>query len=124
MRRKIKNNGYLLAEMTIALAVLGTIMVCMALGLKTFGNFNRYQFARQRCISAAQAQLDSIAATGNPISQEDNERLWPKTTIEIEQSDGSGQWEGLKLIKVKAITKSLRKDVIIEMARYFAKKGG
>lgn len=114
--------GYLLTETMIALAVLGTIMICMAMGLKTFGNFNHYQFARQRCISAAQAQLDSIAATGKSISEEENERLWPKVEIKIEQSDGSGQWVGLKLIKVNASTKSFRKEINIDMARYFASK--
>lgn len=108
-----------MAETMIALALLGTIMLCMAIGLKTFGNFNQYLFAKQRCISAAQAQLDSISATGMSVSDDVNKRLWPKVKIKIEESQGSGQWQGLKLIKVKAIEQSGQKQAHIEMARYF-----
>ncbi len=115
-----KNNGSLMAETMIALALLGTIMICMALGLKTFGNFNQYLFAKQRCIAAAQAQLDSVSATGAPISDDVNKRLWPKVKIQIEESPGSGQWQGLKLVTVKAIEQSGTKKAHIEMARYFA----
>ncbi|MCE5340085.1 MAG: hypothetical protein LLF92_03025 [Planctomycetaceae bacterium] len=122
MKKKFKNNGSLMAETMIAMALLGTIMVCMAIGLKTFGNFNKYLFAKQRCISAAQAQLDSISATGTPISDEINKRLWPKVKINIEESQGSGQWQGLKLVKVKAVEQSGQKQAHIEMARYFAEK--
>jgi hypothetical protein len=111
--------GSLIAETMIALALLGTIMVIMALGLKTFGNFNKYLFAKQRCISAAQAQLDSISATGVPVSDDVNKRLWPQVKIQIEESDGSGQWQGLKLVKVKAVEQSGTKQAHIEMARYF-----
>jgi len=119
MKMKNKNNGSLIAETMIALALLGTIMVIMALGLKTFGNFNQYLFAKQRCISAAQAQLDSISATGMPVSEDVNKRLWPKVEIQIEESPGSGQWQGLKLVKVKAAEQSGRRHVHIETARYF-----
>jgi type II secretory pathway pseudopilin PulG len=118
---KYRYKGFLLAELVISMSVLTVILACMALGMRTFVNFNRYQLARQECISAAQAQLDSIAATGKPISDEDSKRLWPRITIKIEQADGAGQWEGLKLIKVKAIVKNMRKkDIMVETARYFA----
>jgi hypothetical protein len=122
MKRKINNNGSLLAETMIALALLVTIMTCMAIGLKVFGNFNRYLYAKQRCIAAAQAQLDSISATGMPISDETNKRLWPKVKIKIEESPGSGQWQGLKLIKVKAIEQSGTKQAHIEIGRYFSRE--
>ncbi len=119
MNKNVKYNGFLLTEMIVSLAVLITILACMALGLKTFRELNRYQLARQRCIAAAGAQLDSIAATGRQISEEDSKRLWPTTAIEINKSDGTGRWEGLKLVRVKATAKEMRKDVTIELARYF-----
>ena len=80
---KYRYNGFLLAELVISMTVLMVILACMALGMRTFVSFNRYQLARQECISAAQAQLDSIAATGKPISDEDSKRLWPRITIKI-----------------------------------------
>jgi len=123
MNRNIKYNGFLLTEMIVSLAVLIIILACMALGLKTFRELNRYQLARQRCIAAAQGQLDCIAATGKPIGEEDVKRLWPKMIIKIEQSDGAGQWEGLKLVRVKATAKEMHKDVTVELARYFTLSG-
>jgi len=120
-KQKIRK-GSLVAETMIAMALLVTIMTCMALGLKTFGNFNRYLYAKQRCISAAQAQLDSISATGSPIADDINARLWPKVKIQIEESPGCGQWQGLKLVTVKAVEQSGTRQAHIEMARYFAGK--
>ena len=117
---KDRYKGYLLAELTITLSVIIVILACLALGMRTFVNFNRYQLTRQECISAAQAQLDSVAAAGKPISDEDSKRLWPKITIKIEQTEGTGQWEGLKLIKIKTTAKNMRKDITVETARYIA----
>ena len=121
MNRK-KYSGYLLTEMIVGLTVLITILACIAMVMKTFKDLNQYQLTRQRCISAAQGQLDSIAVTGKPISDEEIKRLWPKMKIEIEQTDGTGQWEGLELVKVKATSKDMRKEISVELARYFSPK--
>ena len=120
MNRGIRHNGFLLTESMVALAVLLVILSCMALTLKVFRKINQYQLARQQCISAAQAQLDCIAVTGSPIDNEIIKRLWPKVSIKIEQSDGKYQWQGLKLVKVKATAKADNKDVSVELARYLA----
>ncbi|MFA5293803.1 MAG: type II secretion system protein [Phycisphaerae bacterium] len=122
MSRK-RHNGILLTEMIVTLAVLGIILACMALAMKTFKDFNQYQLVRQKCIAAAQAQLDSIAVTGKPIGEENIKRLWPKMKTEIRRTDGSGQWEGLKLIRVKATAKDMRKDISVELARYLSPQG-
>jgi prepilin-type N-terminal cleavage/methylation domain-containing protein len=123
MRKKIKHNGFLLTELMVAMAVLVVILSCMALSLKAFKKINNYQLTRQQCISAAQGQLDCIAVTGWPISDEDLKRLWPKMSVEIEQSDGIDRWQGLKLIKVRAIAKADNKDISVELARYIVPKG-
>ena len=123
MSKRNKHNGFLLTELIVALAVLVIILSCLAMALKIFRNINQYQLTRQRCISAAQAQLDCIAVTGKEISDEDFKRLWPKMSVEIKQSDGIDQWQGLKLIKVKAAAQVDNKMVSVEMARYFAPKG-
>jgi hypothetical protein len=123
MSKNIKHSGFLLTELITALAVLVVILSCMALALKVFRKVNQYQLARQRCVSAAQAQLDCIAVTGEPISEKDFKRLWPKMNVEIEQSDGIERWQGLKLIKVKATTKADNKRVSVELAGYFVSQG-
>jgi type II secretory pathway pseudopilin PulG len=120
MSKKIKCRGILMTELMVSMAVLITILACMAMSLKAFRSLNENQLTKQQCISAAQAQLDSIAATGEPISEKDIQRLWPRMRVEIKKSDGSGQWQGLKLFKVRATAKAENRDVSVELARYFA----
>jgi type II secretory pathway pseudopilin PulG len=120
MSKEIKYSGFLLTELIVAMTVLIVILSCMALTLKVFRKINNYQLTRQQCVSAAQAQLDSIAVTGSPIDNEIIKRLWPKVSIKIEQSDGTGQWQGLKLIKVRTTAKADNKAVSVELARYLA----
>ena len=118
--RNKKYRGFLLTEFVCSLVVLGIILSCLALSLNGFRKFNHYQLVRQRCISAAQAELDSIAVTGREISEEDFQRLWPRLSVSIEKTDGTGQWEGLKLVSVKAKGKSFNNDVEVELTRYIS----
>jgi type II secretory pathway pseudopilin PulG len=114
-----KYSGFLVIELTIAFTVLGLILVGLAVSLYGFGKFNRYQLVRQQCTSAAQAQLDSIAATGKPIPDDDFERLWPKLNISVEETAGAGQWQGMRFVEVTASGIGLReKEVQIRLSRY------
>jgi type II secretory pathway pseudopilin PulG len=128
MRSKIvtgKNkqyDGFLLAEMIVALTVTGILLVGFALSLHAFATFNRYQLVRQRCIAAAQAELDSIAATGKQISAEDFERLWPKLNVSVKKSAGTGQWKSMKLVEVTTKGKSFRNEVKVQLSRYILTK--
>jgi type II secretory pathway pseudopilin PulG len=115
---KTQNCGFMLTEIMVAATLLGILLVGLALSLHGFAKFNRYQLVRQRCIAAAQAELDSITATGTPIGDEDFKRLWPKLTVSIKSSPGTGQWQGLKLIEVTANGKSFRKEVKVQLSRY------
>lgn len=113
-----KYGGFLFTDLVVGLAVLGILLTGLALSLHGFAKFNHYQLLRQRCIAAAQAELDSIAITGRPIRDEALERLWPKVSVSIQQSEGAGQWEGMKLVKVTASGKSFRKQVKVQLSRY------
>jgi type II secretory pathway pseudopilin PulG len=121
-RHQPKHDGFLMAELTIALTVLGILLVCFALSLQAFAQFNSYQLVRQRCIAAAQAELDSIAATGNSIPAEDFQRLWPRLNVSIKKSLGTGQWEGMELVKVTTKGKSFRNEINIQLSRYVLAK--
>jgi len=116
--KKTRYKAFLLIELTVSLAVLGILLTCLVVSLYGFKTFNHYQLTRQRCTSAAQAQIDSITVTGRQISKEDLDHLWPGVTISIEQSDGTEQWKGLKLIKARATAGSFTKTVTIELSRY------
>ena len=113
-----KYGGYLLPELAISLSLLGILLTLLALSLNGFRRFNHYQLVRQRCISAAQAELDSFAVTGRQISKEDFKRLWPKLSVSIEESVGTGQWKGLKLVRVKTKAESFNKQAEVELCRY------
>jgi len=113
-----KYSGFLLMELTVSLTVLGILLACLALSLNGFRRFNHYQLVRQHCISAAQAQLDSIAVTGKSIHEKDFKRLWPELSVLVQESTASGQWKGMKLVKVRTKGKSFNKEVEIELCRY------
>ena len=116
--RQKRKNGFLLAELTISISILGLLIACIAMSLNGFRRFTDYQMTRQRCIAAAQSQLDSIAATGKPIDENDFKQLWPQMAVTIEHGKDSGQWDGLAEIKVRTESKSFSKTVTIELCRY------
>jgi hypothetical protein len=111
-------DGFLITEMTVALSVTGILLIGFALSLHAFATFNSYQLVRQRCIAAAQAELDSITATGKSISAEEFERLWPMLSVSIKKSAGTGQWEGMELVEVTTSGKSFRNEVKVRLSRY------
>jgi prepilin-type N-terminal cleavage/methylation domain-containing protein len=114
-----KNKGFSLTEIIVASAIIGMLMIGLAISMYGFAKFNRYQLVRQQCTSAAQAQLDSISATGKPIPDEDFERLWPKLSVSIEESAGMGQWNGMRFVEVTASGVGLReKEVKVRLSRY------
>lgn len=104
--------------MIVAATILGLIAATLAMALYTFSRLNHYQLTTQHCIAAAQAQLDSITATGKSIPNEDFQRLWPKLTISVENTPGTGQWEGMNLAKVTASGRSFSTRVNIQLSRY------
>jgi type II secretory pathway pseudopilin PulG len=114
--------GFLLVELIVALTVLAMLLAGVAFSLNGMAKFNRYQLIRQQCIAAAQAQLDSLTATGRSISEEDFSRLWPGLKVSIKETEGTGQWRGLKLVEVTASGKSFRKQVQIRLARYISRQ--
>jgi type II secretory pathway pseudopilin PulG len=118
--KKRKYRGFFFTELIISLTILGIILAGLAMSLDGIRRLNDYQLARQRCVSAAQAQLDSIAITGNAIEKHDFERLWPKMSVSIEKSQGTGQWEGMQLVRVTTSAESFNNNVEIRLSRYFA----
>ena len=114
-----KYEGFLLTEIVVSMTILGILVAGLALSLHGFAKFNRYQLVRQQCIAAGQAELESMAATGGRIPDEDIARLWPNLTVSIEKSPGTGQWLEMELVEVTAVGKSFRKEVKIQLSRYF-----
>ena len=110
--------GFLIAEFLVSFTVLSAILVCFAILLGHIRDFGRYNLIRQHCIQAANAQLDSITAISKPLTNDKIESLWDKVSTEIKITDGQGQWNGLKLVKVKSTSSAWKKEITIELARY------
>lgn len=117
--KRKKYGGFTLIEVMVAVSVMGMVLGGLALSLHGFAKLNRIYWMKQHCIAAAQAQLDSIAVTGEAIRDEDFRRLWPNLSFSIKESAGAGQWEGMKLIEVTASGKSFGKEVKVRLCRYF-----
>ena len=118
--KKRRYGGFLFVEMTVAFTVIAMLLAGVAFSLNGIAKFNHYQLIRQQCIAAAQAELDSFTATGEPIKDEDFNRVWPQLTVSIEKTAGQGQWQAAQLVKVTTTGKYLRKQVIIELSRYIS----
>ena len=113
-----RTGGFLFVELVVSLSVLGLIIAGLAMSLRSFARFNHNMLLRQRCVSAATAQIESIAAGGNAIGDEDIERLWPGIKVTVSKADGKGQWKGLKLLEVIALSSNEREEVRIKLCRY------
>jgi len=113
-----RRSGFFLTEMTVSMTLLAMLLAGLALSLHGIAKFNHYQLVRQKCIAAAQAQLESIAATGGPISDDDIAGLWSNISVSTEKSPGNGQWSSMELVEVTAVGKSFRKEVKIRLSRY------
>ena len=121
-RKKRRSGGFIFAEIAVSLTVMAMLLAGVALSMNGIAKFNRYQLIRQHCIAAAQAELDSLTATGKPIGDEDFSRIWPQLNVSIEKSAGQGQWQGTQLVKVTTSGKYLRKHVTIELSRYISQE--
>lgn len=113
-----RHSGFLLTEMTVSMTLLAMLLAGLALSLHGVAKFNHYQLVRQKCIAAAQAQLESIAATGGLISDENLAGLWSNISVSTDRSPGDGQWSSMELVEVTALGKSFRKEVKIRLSRY------
>ena len=120
---KKNNSGFLITELLVTIAVLGMMLTCFAMLLSNVRDLGRYNLCRQHCTQAAIAQLDSISATNKPLPADKVTSLWDKVTTKIDITDGTGQWQGLKLVKVRSTAHLGKKEIKVELARYIFKNG-
>jgi type II secretory pathway pseudopilin PulG len=116
--RTQRGRGFMLAELIVALSILGILMAGLAVTLQGVGRFNRLLWCRQQCLAAAQAQLDSVAATGRTLDPNTVAVLWPRLKTETEVRPGQGLWQGLALVKVTASVPTGRHVVRVTLSRY------
>ncbi|MHC4323724.1 MAG: hypothetical protein ACYSUX_05575 [Planctomycetota bacterium] len=119
--KKRRSGGFIFAEIAVGLAVFAMLLAGVALSMNGIAKFNHYQLVRQQCIAAAQAELDSLTATGKPVKDEDFNRIWAGISVSIEKTAGQGQWRAAQLVKVTTSGRYLRRQVTIELSRYISR---
>ncbi len=117
-----QRGGWIMIELMVAVSILGILLTALGQIQYQLTKFNAIQWTRTRCITAGQGQLDSIAARGHPIADEEVERLWPGIQVQVERSPGQGDWQGLTLVTVTASGQAKGKEVEVELARYVAER--
>ncbi|MBN2377421.1 MAG: type II secretion system protein [Sedimentisphaerales bacterium] len=118
LKKNHQNSGWILTETIVALAVILLLVTALLTSLREFGRFNHYQLVRYRCVNAAQAQLDSIAATGSALTSDQIQKLWPDIDITINKSPGSGCWQGFTLVTAHAHSTAIGRNIQIELSKY------
>lgn len=110
--------GSITAEFVVALAVMGLIFSLVISSFYEVGQANRSQWARQQCLRAAEAQLDSFTAFGRPISEADWHRLWPAIDYRVATAPGEGDWRGLIRVEITTQTYSEGRHIEVTASRY------
>jgi len=117
-RRARAPGGWIIAEAMVSVSILGLLLAGFSMTQGRLAGFNRAQWLRHRCVLAAEAQLDSIAATGAPIPPADFERLWPGLKSEITRTPGAGDWAGLTRVSAVAGGRAGDRRARVELVRY------
>ncbi len=116
--RTRRGRGWVAAEALVATVLLTMIMLGVSATINAAGRVNRLHLLRQQCTAAGLAQLESLSATGEVLTDEQFRRLWPKLTCRIERTAGEGDWAGLVLCKAVVSGKARELAVTVTLARY------
>jgi len=117
MKRTRIQQGFSLAELIVAMGVLGLLLSLFGVSLYQTRTFSHALWTRQHCIAAAQATLDSLSAN-RPLPQADAKRLWPRIELTTTQTPGQGPWQGLTLVTVTGASQSYRHKIHVTLSRY------
>ncbi len=118
--------GWIALEAMTAIVLLGVLGASFTMLQRSTAALNEAHLTRQRCILAAEAQLDSLTATGRALDASEVERCWPGVRTGVRRRPGEGEWEGLTLATVSAtaaVPKSGR-QIGVDLSRYLPAEGG
>ena len=119
MKSNSRNAGaMIMTDIIVTITVLVMLFIGFGYAMSACRAYNRHNMARQRCMSACRAQMDSIAVRGKPIDPDTVKRLWEEIDLEVDTISGRGQWHGLDMIKITASSKVGTKKVTVSIERY------
>jgi hypothetical protein len=118
MNNNRKHHGILAVEVITSLFLVILLTAALVTAMRFYGIVNRSQLASQQCLSAVQAQLDSIMVQKKQLSQDDIRRLWPGVICVVKKQPGQESWKGLDLYTATATTKIRKREISVRMNRY------
>ena len=118
-----RRNGWMLIELMISIGLLVGLGISTTTFLHRCGSLNGHLHARMRCLAAAEAQLDCLAARGEPLPAAEVERFWPDVEISVDRQEGQGDWTGMTLLSVEATTTVRGRRVEVQLRRYVGSTG-
>mgnify|MGYP006277111641 FL=1 len=98
------------------------MLVTLAMTNRQRGEMNRALLARQRCTLAAEAQLDSLSATGEAMDAKARARAFPDVKVQTTSRPGQGRWASLRLVEVLASQQVGGKTVRAKLSRYLPRR--
>jgi hypothetical protein len=110
-------------ETIVSLGLLVMLLGGYAMFQASAARANGLMLARQACLLAAEAQLDSVAATGRALAADEAISLWPGVRVSVRREAGRGQWQGFTLVRAVAETRRLGASQRVELSRYVATQG-
>jgi type II secretory pathway pseudopilin PulG len=119
-----KSQAVLFTECLIAMTILGMLLVGFWYSLSACRTFNHIQMARLRCTAAAEAQLDSLTATGRAMDDATIQKLWPGVKLYVTRTPGENKWIGLTRLHVRADAVTQGRDVRMDFSRYISPSAG
>ena len=117
-RQRKTRNGWMLVDITVTISIMVMLFICLSLTMTATSGYNRLNLTRVQCLSAVQAQMDSLTARGRLIADEDMARLFEGIQISVSRKTGQGDWKGLELVSISASKQSGRQNVHIQLERY------
>ena len=118
MKNMRKSKAFILTEMVVCVTIILMLMAGFSFAMWSFGAIQKQMHAKEQCLAAVNSQLDSIAASGNPLDSNVVHSSWPGVEVSVETLQGQGQWQGLDLVTVSASTYAGKKQVSVSQQRY------
>lgn len=123
-KQNLNRRGFLLIDVIVTVSLLTMLLVVLGFAMTASQKLNKYNMVKQRCLAACEGQMDSIAVRGKVIDKETMKRLWKDVEVTVEKTAGNGQWKGLELVKVNALSKAGNKTIKMSIERYISDDAG
>jgi len=111
-----------MVETTVTIALVTLLLGVGYMFFRSQRVIQDYYLLRQQGLAACMAQLDCLSAGLAPLDEQTVKTCWPRLQVQLQQTPGEGDWEGLILagVQARAYTHNGR-EIIVSLNRYVPK---